>query len=90
MDDQRNQQASCPGCLLREMAWEQPLAEVIAALREALPEEQRVDDGLYEERLAICQACEHLYSGTCVQCGCFVEARAMKAWQRCPDTPSKW
>ena len=72
------------------MAWEQPLAETIRALWEALPEGQRAPRPVYEERLRQCKGCEHLTSGTCRRCGCYVEARAMKAWQRCPDVPARW
>ena len=55
-----------------------------------LPEELRAPAELVRSRLAVCKSCDCLLSGMCVKCGCFVEARAAKAVQHCPFTPSKW
>lgn len=72
------------------MAWEKPLAETIAALWDTMPDDQRAERAVYDKRLRICKGCAHLINGTCLKCGCFVEMRAMRAWQRCPDVPAKW
>lgn len=88
--EHRGRDRPCPGCLLRELPDQQELSAIIADLRACLPEDQRAPDALYEQRLNLCKGCEQLYSGSCRLCGCYVEARAMKAWQRCPDVPPKW
>lgn len=75
-------------CLLAE-SWpdlHQSVAEYIATL----PEEHKAPDSIYRERLAICLTCDRLRDGTCTLCGCYVEARAAKRRQRCPDVPSRW
>lgn len=80
----------CPRCLLNEV----PGAEALAALNrqwiEALPPERRTDDAAYAARLDACRRCEHLSSGGCALCGCYVEYRAAQRDRRCPDVPARW
>ena len=80
----------CPRCLLADA----PGGEALAALNrqwiEALPAERRADDAVYRARLATCRACEHLASGTCALCGCYVEYRAAQRARKCPDVPGRW
>ena len=45
-------------------------------------------DSMPEDNL--CLHCSHLVDGTCLLCGCYVEARAASRFSRCPDTPPKW
>ena len=72
------------------MPSEKELHEIIRDRISAMPEEQRADGETVDARLAICKACDHLMSGTCALCGCYVELRAAKRGQRCPDVPSQW
>lgn len=72
------------------MPSQKALAELIRERIEAMPEEQRADDAATAARLAICKTCDHLMNGTCALCGCYVELRAAKRVQRCPDVPGKW
>ncbi|MCH5287725.1 MAG: hypothetical protein J1E43_09900 [Christensenellaceae bacterium] len=72
------------------MPSQKALAEIIRDRIEAMPEEQRADHEAMASRLAHCKACDHLMNGTCVLCGCYVELRAAKKVQRCPDVPGKW
>ena len=37
-----------------------------------------------------CKACGSLESGTCMQCGCYVEMRAARIDMHCPDREAKW
>ena len=80
----------CPRCLLSETPGEEALAALNRQWIEALPAERRADDAVYRARLAACRACEHLASGTCALCGCYVEYRAAQKTRRCPDVPGKW
>ncbi|MDR0898618.1 MAG: DUF6171 family protein [Oscillospiraceae bacterium] len=74
----------CRRCLLRDMAEQAPLAQLIAEYIAALPEEARADEDTYKVRLAVCGQCDDLLEGTCAHCGCYVEARAAKAGKGCP------
>lgn len=76
-------------CLLRETG-EQEIYESVKAYVDALPEQMRASEEVYQSRLRLCRQCEQLLSGMCVKCGCFVEARAAKAAQRCPFVPPRW
>lgn len=72
------------------MPSERALQDLIRERIEAMPEEQRADDETVAARLAACRACDRLMSGTCALCGCYVELRAAKKLQRCPDVPPRW
>jgi len=76
----------CKRCLLREMAQED--IEKIEKYKEAIKDEDRVSEGIYEERLNVCKLCEKLNAGTCNACGCYVELRALGSSSRCPH--KKW
>lgn len=66
------------------------MARLVAEYIAALPEESRVPEETYQDRLTLCQQCEALHSGTCARCGCYVEARAAKRSLSCPDAPPRW
>ncbi len=75
-------------CLLADS---QPdLAQTVAAYVASLPEDDRAAEAVFQRRLALCLACRWLLDGTCRLCGCYVEARAAKRAQRCPDLPPHW
>lgn len=81
---------NCPGCLLGDMGDAKALRQLVEDYLAALPAGLRAGEGDYQTRLAACRACQQLVSGLCRLCGCFVEARALKAGQRCPATPPRW
>ena len=62
------------------------IAEYVAGLDDAI----RTPEADYRARLAICEGCEQLLSGTCRLCGCYVETRAAKKGQSCPMVPAQW
>ncbi len=62
------------------------IAEYVALLDDSV----RTPEDAYRARLAICGACDQLFSGTCRLCGCYVESRAAKKGQNCPMVPAKW
>lgn len=74
----------CRRCLLREAA-EDDTYEDVRIRVEKIPLRDRVPDELYRERLQACRGCDHLISGICMKCGCYVEFRAAIARMKCPD-----
>ena len=81
-------QRVCKRCLLRELdgTYFQSIYQYI----QSLPEELKAGGETYAARLERCRACSHLVNGMCELCGCFVEVRAAKKKQRCPDSPARW
>lgn len=76
------EQRVCRQCLLREMS--EADGQRIQVYIDAIKPRDRVDVSVYEQRLALCRACERLLSGTCMSCGCYVEIRAFLKTGRCP------
>lgn len=76
-------------CLLKE-AGEAEMAHVIAEYVAGLDESVRAADADYRARLAVCEDCDQLLSGTCRLCGCYVETRAAKKGLQCPMVPPRW
>lgn len=64
--------------------------ESVKFYRETLPGKKRTPDDLYETRVQACRSCPSLDSGTCMQCGCFVEMRAARIDMHCPAGEPKW
>lgn len=79
----------CKKCLIRDL----PEAEYFHNLYDyiaRLPQEDKVPDALYQERLSYCMECEYLLSGMCRICGCYVELRAAMRVRSCPGNPKRW
>ncbi len=77
----------CIKCLLEETDMKD-LLESVKELIRGLPEEERVSEEIYAERLGVCKSCDNLRNGTCGACGCFAELRAAKRRMGCPE--EKW
>ena len=77
-------------CLVAEMPGEAELAEIIRERIETIPEEERTPEQEYALRLSACRNCRYLQRGTCALCGCYIEIRAARKKQRCPDVPERW
>ncbi len=80
----------CRRCLLEDMPSEAELAKSIRELIDLLPEHMRAPQEVTAARLEQCRMCDHLHSGMCALCGCYVELRAAKIPLRCPDIPARW
>jgi len=89
MDTSGAAQRYCRKCLLRETS-EQEFFEKLYDYVAHLPAEDKVPADVYEARLAICKECDHLLSGMCRRCGCYVEMRAAMKVRACPDIPARW
>lgn len=79
----------CKKCLLSELSQQESFDSIYAYIR-SLPAEQKAADAIYRERLIQCKNCDALVNGMCRLCGCFVEVRAVKKGQRCPQSPPRW
>ena len=80
----------CRRCLLEDMHDEQALYAVIQERICLMANEERAEPAQYRQRLAICRACDQLQSGTCAQCGCYVEIRAARRAMQCAHITPKW
>ena len=79
---------TCKRCLLLESAEEDTLALIREKIT-AIPAADKADDTLYQARLAACKECDHLLSGVCVKCGCYVEFRAAYKRLKCPNVKDR-
>ncbi|MBQ6527270.1 MAG: hypothetical protein IJI38_01970 [Clostridia bacterium] len=75
-------------CLLHESYPD--METLIQSVVSSMSEDERTPEALYRARLDVCLACPHLIDGTCVLCGCYVEARAASRFSACPDVPARW
>ena len=70
------------------------MADVLNSIKECIEkisQNEKANETLYQNRLRACKECEHLISGTCMKCGCYVELRAAYIKQKCPDSKNrKW
>lgn len=82
-------QRFCRKCLLREMK-EDDYFKTMREYIQGLPEEDKVTDEVYEQRLKLCKECENLLNGMCRICGCFVEMRAAMKVKSCPGVEKYW
>lgn len=79
----------CRRCLLSEIdkdGYFKNLSEYISCIDSHL----KVDDSMYKNRLSLCKQCDHLVSGMCTKCGCYVELRAVMKKNNCADVHKKW
>ena len=80
----------CKKCLLYESAEGDILNDIKEKIAK-LPENDKVSEAEYQNRLEFCKTCDNLISGVCMKCGCYVEFRAAFKKQKCPDVKGrKW
>ena len=76
----------CKRCLLREAGENVKYAEILSYLETV--KNDLTDEKTAAARLEYCTSCDELISGTCRQCGCYVEIRARLKDGACPK--EKW
>lgn len=86
---ENDQQRICRKCLLRDLSEKEYFHNMYTYISN-IPEEDKVSDPEYENRLEKCRECAHLLNGMCRICGCFIEMRAAIAVRHCPDSTPKW
>lgn len=74
----------CRRCLEKDVNAQELRAYLDSYVRE-LPEDIRADADTYRARLTLCEGCPRRVGFTCVMCGCYVQTRAAKRVQRCPE-----
>lgn len=79
----------CKKCLLRDIDKNEYFESLKQAI-EAIPADEKTEPEEYERRLSACMECDRLSEGMCTVCGCFVEYRAAKSKEYCPDVHRKW
>ncbi len=80
----------CKRCLLRQAAEEDTYRDIRAQVDKLDPGE-KAEEALYHKRLEACMNCDHLLSGVCMKCGCYVEFRAAFKNMKCPNVKDrKW
>lgn len=55
-----------------------------------MPEEERAEEALLQQRLEVCDGCAYALNGMCRLCGCFLVIRAAGRKSYCPASPRKW
>ncbi len=68
---------------------EDDILESINVRIERLDPSEKAEERLYTQRLEECKNCEHLISGVCMKCGCYVEFRAAFKRNSCPDVRNR-
>jgi hypothetical protein len=79
----------CRKCLLRD-ANEADFFATVNEYIQSIPPEHKAAPAVYETRLGICKSCDHLISGMCELCGCYVEVRAARVNAHCAKHADKW
>ncbi|MDS0524677.1 DUF6171 family protein [Clostridium sp. SHJSY1] len=81
--------SSCKRCLIQDSINNKYYKTVLEYIN-SLDASIKTDDTTYKLRLSLCKECDFLINGICNQCGCFVEIRACKKDNYCPNINSKW
>ena len=80
----------CKRCLLRQAAEDDTYRDIQSQLDKVAAEE-KAEEELYRQRLDACKSCDHLISGVCMKCGCYLEFRAAFKGMKCPNVKArKW
>lgn len=80
----------CKRCLLQQAAEDDTYRDIQAQVDKINPGE-KTEEALYAKRLDACVNCDHLISGVCMKCGCYVEFRAAFKNMKCPNVKDrKW
>jgi hypothetical protein len=78
----------CRKCLIADLPRGEKLREILRERLAQIPEEEKVGEGEYRERLERCRSCGELREGTCALCGCYPELRLARKGKGCPKTPT--
>jgi len=79
----------CKGCDEQFITSNEQIERILAKPSMQNPE-TIVPDHIYNERLAKCKDCAHLWQKeTCLLCGCFVRISAKFKSKSCPDIKNK-
>ena len=80
----------CRKCLLRDMGTQEEFFGNLRRYIDRIEPELKVEESVYEKRLAECRDCDMLLNGMCRICGCYVELRAVMKKNICPMVHPRW
>lgn len=80
---------NCRRCLLKDLDKDEYFKSIYSYI-ESIPDEIKTDSKEYTRRLKLCQKCDNLINGMCKVCGCFIEVRAAKKHNYCPNIKKAW
>ena len=83
------QKKPCLRCLLEELGDDSHALGLIEYIK-SVPADRRVSEEVYQRRLAACRECDRLISGMCLECGCYVELRALRPAADCASAVKRW
>ena len=83
------QQKPCLRCLLSELGSTDYTRSLLEHIR-SVPEDRRVSEEIYQARLRECRQCDRLLNALCLECGCYVELRALKPGAECAAAVKRW
>jgi len=80
---------ACRRCLLWELEDSDHTRHIYEYIA-SLPEDVKAEEAVAKGRLEACRSCDCLVNGMCKLCGCYVEVRAAKKGQSCPNPEPLW
>lgn len=83
--DKLNYKRICKSCEYLKSLYSRDMEAELRGYIAALPEEIKVSENIYAQRLEECSKCDGCVDGLCRWCGCFVAARAVKKKLYCPN-----
>ena len=83
------QKKPCLRCLLEDMDSDSYAAGIISYIKN-VPADRRVSEEIYQQRLNACRECDKLINGMCLECGCYVQIRALKPAAECASPRKRW
>ena len=82
-------QKPCVRCLIAELDYDEYTQSLLDYIK-SVPADRRVSEEEYQRRLGFCRSCGRLLSGMCLECGCYVEVRALKPNAECASAEKRW
>ncbi|MBR6872933.1 MAG: hypothetical protein IKN17_05450 [Ruminococcus sp.] len=79
----------CLKCLLAQLDPDDYTQSLLDYIRN-VPEDRRVSEEVYQDRLSRCRECDRLINGMCAECGCYVELRALRPGAYCAGAVKRW
>lgn len=78
----------CKRCAAKTVLTDADIAKMVDEVT-SMKGVRLAENGVYEERFAVCSSCDKLlYGSTCGVCGCVMQVRARLSDGRCPN--KKW
>lgn len=80
----------CKRCDIENATTPENIRAAVDRLKTLMPENEKCPEDMYIKRLESCAGCDRNSGGTCLECGCFVEIRALQIDFHCPGSGRNW